>query len=102
MVGLPNGADRLDFRNRDKLRELALRYGLSWYEYANVHEGRMAPNGSMYLVTGCDKAISWGIASWCNEADQGEISLTFTTSQLTEGSALYSYSYETYSPATVR
>jgi hypothetical protein len=102
MVGLPNGADRLDFRSRHKLRALALRHGLSWYKYANVNEGRMAPNGSLYLVTGCDKATAWAIASWCSEADEGEISLTFKTSQLIEGGVSYSYSYETYSPATVR
>jgi hypothetical protein len=101
-VGLSNGAGRVDLRNLDKLRNLALRCGLSWYMYANVNQGRMARNDSLYLVTGCDKANSWGIASWHNEVDHSEISFTFTTSQLADGHFSYTYSREIYSPATVR
>lgn len=41
----------------------------SWYEYVKVTLGYKANNGDIRLVTGCDKACSWGMAV----AEQGPI-----------------------------
>jgi hypothetical protein len=102
MVALPNGAASLDLRNKGKIHNLAFRCGLSWYKYANVDQGRMAPNGSLYVVTGCDKANAFQMASWSHDANEGEISVTFTAAELAEGIVSYSFTGETYSPVDVR
>lgn len=102
MVELSNGATRFDLRNRNKIRKLAIRCGTSWYKFANVDRGRMAHNGSLYVVTGCDKANTFQLASWSCESDRQRISVTFTAAHLEEGRVSYSNSTETSSQATVR
>ena len=99
---MPDGADRVNVRNQWKFRETARRHAFSWYQHANVRFGRMASNGSLYLLTGCDKAISWGMASFSCASEECDISLKFTAAQVAEVGAAYVYSWETYVPATVR
>jgi hypothetical protein len=101
MVGFPNGGDRRDVLKKNNIHKLALRCGASWYKYANEERGRMAPNGSLYVVTGCDKANTWGLASWSCCSEGGEISLAFTLKQ-SEAGASFSYSHESCTTATVR
>jgi hypothetical protein len=62
----------------------------------------MIPNGSLSLVTACDKTSSWGLASFSNASGGEEISLKFTAAQLAAGNASYTYKWETSSPAAVR
>jgi hypothetical protein len=99
---LPDGGCREDLRDTGSFLEQALKHGLRWYEYTNTTRKRLAHNGSLYLITGCDMATSWGIASFSNSAGEDEISLKFTASQMASGSASYVYKWETSSPATVR
>jgi hypothetical protein len=82
--------------------EQARKHGLSWYEYANVTRRRVAENGSLYLVTGCDKSVSWGLASFSNSSGGDEVSLKFTAAQIAGTEAYYSYKWDTSSPATMR
>jgi hypothetical protein len=98
MVRLPTGAASIDLLDKAKIRRLAIRCGASWYKYANVDKGREASNGSLYVVTGCDKANAFQLASW----SEGEVSLTFTATKMGGGGVSYSYSDETYNPATIR
>ena len=63
---------------------------------------REAPNGSLYLVTGCDKATTWGAASISCASETNALSLKFTAARAVEASATFTYSWETYCPATVR
>ncbi len=62
---LPDGGNRYDTKHRSLFQQYATENALSWYIYANGldHLARQAPNGSLYLVTGCDKTRSWGIAA---------------------------------------
>lgn len=55
---LPNYSTRCETLNK----EYARRHGVSWYNYVNGSLGRNAPNGSLYLITGCDKTATWGNA----------------------------------------
>ena len=99
---LPDGASKEDLRDTGTFLDQALKHGITWYEYANIIRRRRAENGSLYLVTGCDKATSWGIASCSNGTGGTGVSLKFTAAQVAAGSGSYSYKWETSSPATVR
>jgi len=102
VLTLPEGAASQDLRNLAKFRRHALKHTASWYEFVNGTLGREAPNGSLYLVTGCDKSTTWGIASVSCASETNALSLKFTVAQIAEASATYTYSWETYCPATVR
>jgi hypothetical protein len=49
-----------------RFRNYAVQNAESWYRYANETRHRDAENGSLYLVTGFDKARYWGVASFSN------------------------------------
>ncbi|KAJ7832834.1 hypothetical protein B0H14DRAFT_2591789 [Mycena olivaceomarginata] len=55
-------------KNSETLRTsghiLTAKHAASWYEYINGSRGRGLANGELYLVTGCEKAQSWGMASY--------------------------------------
>ncbi|KAJ7858455.1 hypothetical protein B0H13DRAFT_1133097 [Mycena leptocephala] len=64
ILALPYGAHLEKLRNVESLRTYAATHADSWYEYINGARGRGLANGDLYLVTGCEKARSWGIASY--------------------------------------
>jgi hypothetical protein len=92
----------LDLLDIATFRRHALKHTIHWYEFVNGVLGREAPNGSLYLVTGCDKSTTWGAASVSCVSETNSLSLKFTAAQLAEAHAAYTYSWETYCPATVR
>lgn len=64
--------------------------------------GREISYDSLYLVTGCDKSESWGIASDSDTSGDSEVSLNWIAAPISGGNTSYAYSWDTYSPATVR
>jgi hypothetical protein len=102
ILTLPEGASREDVLCINKFRRHAIENVIHWYEFVNGVLGREAPNGSLYLVTGCDKSITWGIASVARVTEANALSLKFTAARLIEANAECTYSWETYCPATVR
>jgi hypothetical protein len=99
---LPDGAKRHNLQNLKKLRDLALDHGTRWYEHARGFFGRDAPDGSLYLVTGCDKSSSWGTVSFSDIAEENGFSLMFTSAGIGEAEATCRSSWVNQSPATVR
>jgi hypothetical protein len=91
---LPDGGSRYDFRPRLTFREYALKHAKSWYEFINGKLGRDVRNGSVYLVTGCDKAYSWGVASFSNASEGGQTSLKFSA-EAEGGSTSNGWKWET-------
>ncbi|KAK0447284.1 hypothetical protein EV421DRAFT_1706799 [Armillaria borealis] len=77
---LPQSATKYDFLNKSLIEKYARTHGASWYHYVNSPRflGRQAPNGSLYVVTGCDKTTSWGAAAVMKPANTRSISLRFT------------------------
>jgi hypothetical protein len=37
--------------------EQAMKHEVEWYKYTNATRNRLAENGSLYLVTGCEKPL---------------------------------------------
>lgn len=73
---LPEGASQIDHQEYTKFYRFAAECARSWYTYVNGPLARGAHNGSLYLVTGCDKARAWGVASFV-DARPGSVSLDF-------------------------
>ncbi|KAF8817638.1 hypothetical protein BYT27DRAFT_7074141 [Phlegmacium glaucopus] len=63
MLVLPHGANRYQAKAYDEYKTYVIEHGKSWYEYLNQVQQRGARNNSLYLVTGCDKTRSWGLAA---------------------------------------
>ncbi|KAJ7301628.1 hypothetical protein DFH08DRAFT_945987 [Mycena albidolilacea] len=77
VLTLPNGAYLEKLENLENMRRYAARHAESWYKYVNETRGRGLVNGSLYLVTGWEKADSWGMASYHNVSLQNEFQLMF-------------------------
>ncbi|KZP33705.1 hypothetical protein FIBSPDRAFT_669653, partial [Athelia psychrophila] len=97
-----DGASSVDYRGLGKLCSYAMRNGESWYKFVNGELGLGAPNGSMCLVTGCDKSTTWRIASVPHGSSSNTIALSFTAAQSVQARASYSFSKETNFPAFER
>ncbi|KAJ6454509.1 hypothetical protein C8R47DRAFT_997204, partial [Mycena vitilis] len=75
VLALPDGADLQKLESLESMRAYAAEHADSWYKYINGARGRGISNGDLYLVTGCEKARSWGIASF--RAAREEFRLSF-------------------------
>ncbi|KZP23008.1 hypothetical protein FIBSPDRAFT_858946 [Athelia psychrophila] len=86
---MPDGAMGEDYTSIHEIRTYSIEHALSWYEFINDRLGRQAPNGSLYVVTGCDRSTTWGISTIGEELS-------------VESGAGYSCSWSTRSGAIVR
>ncbi|KIO04627.1 hypothetical protein M404DRAFT_544691 [Pisolithus tinctorius Marx 270] len=66
---LPQGAVSLELSLPDRLREVARKSALDWFEFAKKHYGVEHLDRSLYLVTGFYKARSWSLGSFNNPTD---------------------------------
>jgi hypothetical protein len=98
ILALPDGASREDFRGIARFREYAAQNAESWYKYVNGSRCRDAENGSIYLVTGCDKTKSWGVASFSDIS--GSFNLTFVPAVAGGGNTNNSFAWEHASSAS--
>ncbi|KAJ7913191.1 hypothetical protein B0H13DRAFT_507814 [Mycena leptocephala] len=76
VLAFPQGAHLQKLVNLDLVREYAAAHAENWYKYINGPRGRGLANGSLYLVTGSEKASAWGMASFYSV--RNEFQLTFT------------------------
>lgn len=72
---LPEGAQRIQHRQRSRFSEYALNHAQTWFTYANG-PGLARGTQGLYFVTGCDKARAWGVASFY-DADPERVWLQF-------------------------
>jgi hypothetical protein len=101
---LPEGGSRVDLRNRGLFYQYAARNAIAWYRFVNGPDlGRQAENGSLYLITGCDKSPAWGVASYSHPFGAPDVSLKFTAvGEGEDSTSPLAYSWENYSSAAVR
>lgn len=60
---LPHGATREDLVSTSRLHSYIQENALEWYRYIRDSVEEAIPNGSLYVITGCDKTTSCGVAS---------------------------------------
>ncbi|KAJ7618722.1 hypothetical protein FB45DRAFT_872116 [Roridomyces roridus] len=89
VLALPYGAHLEKLRSLQLLRQYAAKNAESWYRYANEIRGRGLENGSLYLVTGTEKARSWGMASFHDVPFQDEFPLSFEPTARADGGYRY-------------
>ncbi|KAK0500197.1 hypothetical protein EDD18DRAFT_818804 [Armillaria luteobubalina] len=94
---LPDGGNRYSTTHRALFEQYAIENGHSWYVYVNSLEylARQAPNGSLYLVTGCDKAKTWMIAAASRPSKSRAISVRFAIGPIMEGKIALQTSWST-------
>ncbi|KAJ7916968.1 hypothetical protein B0H13DRAFT_1468725, partial [Mycena leptocephala] len=59
VLALPHGARLKKLENLETVRTYVATHAEDWYKYINGARGRGLANGSLYLVTGWEKAQSW-------------------------------------------
>ena len=91
ILTLPDGASMEDYRGIARFRDYASQNAESWYKYVNGPRHREAENGSIYLITGCDKSKSWGVASFANVS--GSFRLTFIPTPVRGGNENHTFSW---------
>ncbi|KAF8886952.1 hypothetical protein BD779DRAFT_542711 [Infundibulicybe gibba] len=79
-----------------------MRGAKNWYKFANLTLHRAVPNGSLYLVTGCDKTRPWMVGSFSNNSSDAHASMKLSAAGMASGGLSYSYIWETSSPAVYR
>ncbi|KIK52188.1 hypothetical protein GYMLUDRAFT_50052 [Collybiopsis luxurians FD-317 M1] len=82
---LPEGGKSENYPHLSKFYQLAAECAHSWYDFVNGPLARGVRNNSIYLVTGCDKARAWGVASF-TDAPADSVSLDFVP-RLTQNGA---------------
>ncbi|KAJ7649647.1 hypothetical protein FB45DRAFT_706398, partial [Roridomyces roridus] len=73
----------------------------SWYQHSNGTRGRRLSNGSLYLITGREKARAWGMASFQNAAARSPFRLAFQP--VSDGhTSAYKYRWTASGPARTK
>ncbi|KAJ7209375.1 hypothetical protein C8J57DRAFT_1484320 [Mycena rebaudengoi] len=96
---LPQGASRERLLALQTFRAYVEKYAPQWYTFAR---DRVSAHGSLFVVTGCDKAASWGIATISTRSSCIGTSLKFAALGAVEGSLTHQYEWQDFGSATVR
>ncbi|KAE9397957.1 hypothetical protein BT96DRAFT_822612 [Gymnopus androsaceus JB14] len=90
---VPEGGKRIDHQQYSKFYKYAAECARSWYTHVNGPlMARGVHNGALYLVTGCDKARAWGVASFI-DAHPGSVSLDFVPRKSVREGGLPEYEF---------
>ncbi|KIK62754.1 hypothetical protein GYMLUDRAFT_72504 [Collybiopsis luxurians FD-317 M1] len=72
---LPEGGKRIDHQHWIALYQYTAECAQTWFDFINGDRSQgglaMGLHEGLYLVTGCDKARAWGVASFNNARPQG-------------------------------
>lgn len=80
VIALPEGASREDLKNEKSLEDFIKQSAESWYRYADGVGDRLIDRDSLYLVTGCMKTTSWGIATYSSAVPSPHNVIVFSKS----------------------
>ncbi|KAK7006393.1 hypothetical protein R3P38DRAFT_2647046 [Favolaschia claudopus] len=76
VLALPEGSHLQKLENLEAVREYAAANAEEWFKYINGPRGRQM-TGPIYLITGCEKATSWGMATFHSVTNLPDFQLTF-------------------------
>ncbi|KAK0219556.1 hypothetical protein EDD85DRAFT_915594 [Armillaria nabsnona] len=101
---LPNSATKYEMLNKRAIKEYAIANGADWYTYVNSRDylAREASNGTIYLVTGCDKTDSWGLAAVGKPSHSRSVRLSFIAAGMIGGEVRAAHTWSTNFSADTR
>ncbi|KAK6988051.1 hypothetical protein R3P38DRAFT_2574013 [Favolaschia claudopus] len=76
VLALPDGSHLQKLENLEAVREYAAANAEGWFTYINGPRGRRL-TGPIYLITGCEKASSWGMATFHSVTNSPDFQLSF-------------------------
>ncbi|KAJ7712538.1 hypothetical protein B0H16DRAFT_562315 [Mycena metata] len=100
LLALPYGARLEKLENVEPVRQYAACNAKSWYKHINGKRGRGLTNGSLYLITGCEKSRSGGMASFQSVAPGAEFQISFRQIHNLDGD--YKYHFTRSAPARTK
>ncbi|KAJ6562023.1 hypothetical protein B0H19DRAFT_1259642 [Mycena capillaripes] len=102
VLALPHGARLEKLENLETMLRYAAKNAESWYKHINGPggRGRQLVNGFLYLITGCEKSQSWGMASFQNIAAEREFQLRFKPNA--DATAGWKYRWRKGTPARTK
>jgi hypothetical protein len=96
---LEHGASRQDLISTERVRAYVKEHALDIYRYLNDYEfeGIKRPNGSLYIVTGCDKAPSYKMACFPDNPQLAgkKVTISYNNGKWGEGEG---FSAQAYNP----
>ncbi|KAJ6544981.1 hypothetical protein DFH09DRAFT_927780, partial [Mycena vulgaris] len=98
---LPLGSHLKKLESLEDMRRYAAENAESWYKYVNGPRGRGLSNGSLYLVTGCEKSYSWGMAAFQGIPTPTTFQLSFAPTAISEMGA-HNYRWMATGPARTK
>ncbi|KAK7008233.1 hypothetical protein R3P38DRAFT_1610806 [Favolaschia claudopus] len=99
LLVLPDGASRQNLLPMKSFRAYVQDNASQWYRFASDW---LPSSDSLFVVTGCDKAASWAIATASATTATIGISLKLSVVGLTEGTLAPKYQWKDFGSATVR
>ncbi|KAF8156301.1 hypothetical protein K438DRAFT_1621657 [Mycena galopus ATCC 62051] len=99
MLVLPQGGSRQNLLPLETFRAHVRKYSTRWYTFARDF---LPATGSLFVVTGCDKTASWGIATTSAASGTVGMSLKLAVVGIAEGTWAPQYQWKDFGSATVR
>ncbi|THU81872.1 hypothetical protein K435DRAFT_692690, partial [Dendrothele bispora CBS 962.96] len=78
VLSLPEGADQVDYLKTRPIRDYAAKNAESWYRFLTDELGMDAYNGSLYVITGYDRARCYENLSFKTSSKAASLSARFS------------------------
>ncbi|KAL1660802.1 hypothetical protein GGF50DRAFT_118605 [Schizophyllum commune] len=102
ILALPQGGSRRNAQNLKAFRTQIERHSQEWYAYARDELGWVFENNSLYLVTGVDKAPTWGALAFQRAQKAKKLLMKFTAIAKATAGLNYEYEWQHLPGQTVR
>ncbi|KAI4526672.1 hypothetical protein K525DRAFT_249528 [Schizophyllum commune Loenen D] len=102
ILALPQGGSRRNAQNLKAFRTQIERHSQEWYAYARDELGWVFENNSLYLVTGVDKAPTWGALAFHRAQKAKKLLMKFTAIAKATAGLNYEYEWQHLPGQTVR